>query len=40
MQYYVANCVNWVPRLTLLDLQTNGTYEHALGAHSHVEDLM
>ena len=30
-QYYVANCVSWVPRLTLLDLRTNWTYEHALG---------
>ena len=24
---YVANCVGWVPRLTLLNLQTNWTYE-------------
>ena len=30
-QYYIANCVRWVPRLTLLDLGTNWTYEHALG---------
>ena len=28
VQYYIANCVSWVPRLTLLDLQTNWTYEH------------
>ena len=32
VQYYIAYCVSWVPRLTLLDLQTNWTYEHALGA--------
>ena len=31
VQYYTANCVSWVPRLTLLDLQTDWTYEHALG---------
>ena len=30
-QYYIADGVSWVPRLTLLDLQTNWTYEHALG---------
>ena len=32
VQYYVADCVSCVPRLTLLDLQTNWTYERALGA--------
>ena len=31
VQYYVADCVSWLPRLTLLDLRTNLTYEHALG---------
>ena len=25
IQYYIAGCVSWVPRLTLLDLQTNWT---------------
>ena len=30
IKYYVAYCVGWVPRLTLLDLQTNWIYEHAL----------
>ena len=30
VQYYIANCVSWVPRLTLLDLRTNWTYECAL----------
>ena len=30
VQYYIANCVSWVPRLTLLDLQTNWTYERTL----------
>ena len=24
-QYYTADCVSWIPRLTLLDLQTNWT---------------
>ena len=31
VQYCIANCVNWVSRLTLLDLKTNWTYKHALG---------
>ena len=31
VQYYIADCVNWVHRLTLLDLGTNWTYECALG---------
>ena len=31
VHYYIANCVSWVPRLTLLDLQTNWIYEMALG---------
>lgn len=31
IQYYIAYCVNWAPRLTLLDLGTNWTYKHALG---------
>ena len=31
VQYYIADCVSWVPRLTLLDLRTNWTYERALG---------
>ena len=30
-QYYIGDCVSWVPRLTLLDLRTNWSYEHALG---------
>ena len=29
--YYIANCVSWVPRLTLLDVGTNWTYECTLG---------
>ena len=29
-QYYIADCVSWVPRLTLLDLRTNWTCERAL----------
>ena len=32
VQYYIADGVSWVPRLTLLDLKlTNWTYEPALG---------
>ena len=31
VQYYVANCVSLVPRLTLLDLRTHWTYELAFG---------
>ena len=31
VRYYIADCVSWVLRLTLLDLQTNLTYECALG---------
>ena len=27
VQYYIADCVSWVPRLTLLGLRTNQTYE-------------
>ena len=30
MQYYIADCVSSVPRLTLLDLGTNWTFEQAL----------
>ena len=30
VQYYIADCVSWVPRLTLLDLRTNWTYKHTL----------
>ena len=30
VQYYIADCVSWIPRLTLLDLQTNWTDERAL----------
>ena len=31
--YYsiIQSIVSWVPRLTLLDIQTNWIYEHALG---------
>ena len=28
--YYIADCVSWVPRLILLDFQTNWTYKRAL----------
>ena len=28
--YYTANCVSWVPRLTMLELCTDSTYKHAL----------
>ena len=30
VQYYIANCVSWVPRLTLMNLRMNWIYEHAL----------
>ena len=30
VQYYTADCVSWVPRLTLLDLWTNWTFERSL----------
>ena len=26
----IADCVSWVPRLTLLDLRTNWTYKRTL----------
>ena len=29
VQYYITICVSWVPRLTLLDLWINETFEHA-----------
>ena len=29
-QYYTADYISWVPRLTLLDLGTNRTYECTL----------
>ena len=31
VQYYIADCVSWVPWLTMLDLQINWTYECTLG---------
>ena len=31
LQQYIANRTSWVPRLTVLDSQTNWTYEHAVG---------
>ena len=31
VQYYIADCVRWVTRLTLLGLRTNWIYERALG---------
>ena len=30
IQYYIPDCVSWVPRLTLLNLQRNWIYEYAL----------
>ena len=30
VQYYIADCVSWVPRLTSLDLRTDWTYERTL----------
>ena len=31
VQYYIADCVRWVPKLTLLDLGANWTYKRTLG---------
>ena len=31
IQYYVVDCVGWIPRPTLLNLETSWTYKHALG---------
>ena len=42
IQYYIVKSVSLVPRLTLLDLGTNWTYEWALGMGltcSHVGNL-
>ena len=36
VQYYIADCVGWVPRLTLLDLQTCSQNRN----HSYVGDLL
>ena len=30
VQYYIARCVSWVSRVTLLYLGTNWTYQHTL----------
>ena len=30
VQCYIANCVSWIPWLTLLDLGTNRTYKYTL----------
>ena len=30
VQYYIASCVSWIPRITLLDLQMYWTYDRAL----------
>ena len=40
VQYYIANCVSWVPRLTLLDLQTNWTYEQIELMNAFSEELI
>ena len=38
VQHYISDCVSWVPRLTLLNLQTNWTYEHTLGMElTHIQ---
>ena len=31
VQYYMADCISWVPRLTLLDTRTHWTYKYTLG---------
>ena len=40
IQYWIANYAIWVPRLTLLDLGTNWTYERALGTEFMRRGLM
>ena len=41
MQYYLVDCVSWVPMLTLLDLLTNWTYEHSPNRpYSYVGELL
>lgn len=41
MQYYLVDCVSWVPTLTLLDLLTNWTYEHSPNRpYSYVGELL
>ena len=36
IQYYIANCVSWVPKVTLLDLRTHSQN----GTCSYVGDLL
>ena len=36
VQYHIANCVSWVPRLTLLDLLTHSQN----GTHVYVGDFL
>lgn len=31
VQYYIADCVSWIPRLTLLGIRANWTYKYTLG---------
>ena len=40
VQYYIADCASWVPRLTLLDLQTNWLTNVLSGRNSYVGDLL
>ena len=35
VQYSIANCVSWVPRLTLLDSRTNWTYKRGTQSGTH-----
>ena len=36
VQYYIVNCVSWVPRLTLLDLQMHSQN----GIHLYIGNLL
>ena len=40
VQYYIADCVSWVPRLTSLDSRTSWTYEHAHRTRLYVGDIL
>ena len=40
VQYYIADCVSWVPRLTSLDSRTSWTYEQAHRTRLYVGDIL
>ena len=40
VQYYITDCVSWIPRLTLLDLRTCWIYQHSFGTCLYTGDLL